>query len=88
MEELWPFPLGFGLVYKCIYLHAFMCKFKKVQLPKLCTCILKYNLRRTTDKKCCVHVGLNHLLLKITCLQMHQKKNQALIPVFTIMHLS
>ena len=63
-----------------------MCKFKKVQLSKLC--ILKYDLRRTTDKKCRVHVGLNHLLLKITCLQMHQKKNQALIPVFTIMHLS
>ena len=62
-----------------------MCKFKKVQLPKFC--ILKYDLG-TTDKKCRVHVGLNHLLLKITCLQMHQKKNQALIPVFTIMHLS
>ena len=63
-----------------------MCKFKKVQLPKLC--ILKYDLRRTTDKKCRVHVGSNHLLLIITCLQMHQKKNQALIPVLTIMHLS
>ena len=25
-----------------------MCKFKKVQLPKFC--ILKYDLRRTTDK--------------------------------------
>ena len=49
-----------------------MCKFKKVQLPKFC--ILKYDLRRTTDKKCRVHVGLSHLLLKITCLQMHQKK--------------
>ena len=49
-----------------------MCKFKNVQLPKFC--ILKYDLRRTTDKKCRVHVGLNHLLLKITCLQMHQKK--------------
>ena len=64
-----------------LFTYAFMCKFKKVQLPKLC--ILKYDLRRTTDKKCRVHVGLIHLLLTITCLQIHQKKNQALIPVFS-----
>ena len=49
-----------------------MCKFKKVQLPKLC--ILKYDLRKTTDKKCRVHVGLNHLLLKITCANAPEKK--------------
>ena len=54
-----------------------MCKFKKVQLSKLCTCILKYDLRRTTDKKCRVDVGLNHLLLKITCLKKHQKKKSS-----------
>ena len=25
MIELWPFLLGFGLVYKCIYLHMHLC---------------------------------------------------------------
>ena len=25
MVELWPFLLGFGLVYKCIYLHMHLC---------------------------------------------------------------
>jgi hypothetical protein len=68
MVELWPFLLDFGLIYKCIYLHMHLCvNSNKVQFPKLC--ILKYDLRGTTDKKCRVHVGLNHLLLTITCLQ-------------------
>ena len=78
MVELWPFLLGFGLVYKCIYLHMHLCVNSKMYSSQKVR-----SLRRTT-----VHVGLIHLLLKITCLQIHQNKNQALIPVFTIMHLS
>lgn len=52
-----------------------MCKFKKVQLPKLC--ILKYDLRRTTDKKCCVHVGLNHILLQLPVYKYTRKKSSS-----------